>query len=414
MGLLEKIFKRKPRGAEKDNRAVKEGVASIWRRGDYTLLNSELIFAATSRISSTLSAMPVTLYKDSKEMPNHHLYDLIRHAPNSSMTSSMFFKSMESCRCTSGNAYALKMLDKSMKLEALVILDPSRVRPFLEESSKELYYRVQDESGSEYFIHNYYVVHIPFLSTNGYVGVNPVSVLFNTLSYNDNIHRFSAEQLNKGINAAIVVEAPANLQESQINKTIESLQAVHKNSGGNILFLESGLTARALNLSPVDTKLFEVEKISRGNVAMVYGMPPHMMGDYSDTSYASQEQQMLEFLSLTMLPIITAYEQELNKKLLTPEERRLKYHWKFDVDTLLRADAATRAEVYQKAIRGGWKTPNEVRFEYGDKPKPNGDKLLASRDLVPLDFLIKNPEAIFGIKEGNGENTENNTPKINE
>ena len=125
---------------------------------------------------------------------------------------------------------------------------------------------------------------------------------------------------------------------------------------------------------------------------MVYNIPPHLLGDYSDTSFSSQEQQMLEFLMLTMLPIVTAYEQELNRKLLTREERRRGYHFEIDMNAILRADAATRADVHQKAIRGGWETQNEARADYGRDKDPNGNKLMVSRDLTTLEWLVKNPD----------------------
>ena len=79
-----------------------------WLRGDYTLRNSELMFSAVSRISNSLSAMPVRLYKGSTPVKND-LNDLVGFAPNPNLTSCQFFKTMEACRDTSGNAYALKV-----------------------------------------------------------------------------------------------------------------------------------------------------------------------------------------------------------------------------------------------------------------------------------------------------------------
>lgn len=389
MGLFNR--KKSKKIESKIRRANIKSVMPLWIRGDYTLQNSELIFSAVSRISNAFSAMPVRLYNGDDPVTKHSLQRLLGGSPNPNMTATNFFKTMEACRCTYGNTYALIGRDMDLRPERLDILDPSRVKPILEETTNELYYRVSPAGGTEYYIHNAHMIHIPFLSTNGYEGLNPVSVLFDTLSYNEKIHKFSVSQLEKGINAAVVISAPANLSVDQRTSTVEALQEVYRDSGGNILFLESGLTANSLNLSPVDTKLFEVEKISRGTVAMVYTMPPHMLGDYSDTSFSSQEQQMLEFLTLTMLPIVTAYEQELERKLLTQSERNRRYHFKFYMDAILRADAATQADVNQKAIRGGWKTPNEVRAEKGKKPTPEGGKLLVSRDLIPLDYLMENP-----------------------
>jgi HK97 family phage portal protein len=361
-----------------------------WIRGDYTLQNSELIFSAVSRISNALSAMPVQLYRGSTQVKSE-LNDMISSEPNTNMTSCQFFKTLEACRGTEGNAYAIKLFDPGGVLTSLRPLDPLRVRPVLETDSGELWYRITPEQGADYYLHNFYIFHIPFISTNGYSGVNPVSVLFNTLSYNTEIQKFSASQLQKGINAQVVLEAPANLGKQQKEDMINDFMDTYRETAGNILLLESGVLAKTLNLSPVDSKIFEVEKISRSRVAMVYNIPPHLLGDYSDVSFSSQEQQMLEFLMLTMLPIVTAYEQELNRKLLTREQRRT-MRFKFDMDAILRADAATRADVHQKAIRGGWETPNETRAEYGRANDPNGNKLLVARDLTTLEYLVANPD----------------------
>lgn len=367
-----------------------------WLRGDYTLRNSELLFSAVSRISNSLSAMPIQLYRGSVPVYND-LNDLVSFEPNPSMTSCQFFKTLEACRDTSGNAYALKVFDDRMILRRLDILDPSRVAPIMERDRQELWYRITPEEGNEFYVHNYYVIHVPFISTNGYSGVNPVSVLYDTLKYSEDIQAFSVKQLEQGVNAAIVLEAPANLGETQKQEMVDAFMDTYRKTSGNILLLESGVKASSLNLSPVDSKLFEVEKITRSKVAMVYNIPPHLLGDYSDTSFTSQEQQMLEYLQLTMLPIVTAYEQELNRKLLTKMQRKKGYHFKFDMDAILRADAATQAEVDYKAVRSAWKTPDEIRHARNLPPLPNGigAKALVSQDLATLDYTVTQKPAVL-------------------
>lgn len=396
------------RRRKKANRPKKEGIItkSVWIprlfRGDYTMQNSELLFAAVSRISNALSAMPVHLYRGSTPVKNH-LNDLVSFSPNPNMTSCTFFKTFEACRCTSGNGYALKIYDEQMKLQRIDIIDPSFVQPMLEDESNELWFRIQPTKGEPFYVHNYYMIHVPFISTNGYTGLNPVSVLYDTISYAENIQTFSAAQLEKGINAAVVLSAPANLGESQRRQMIADFTDTYKESGGNILLLESGVTAQSLHLSPVDANLLEVEKITRSKVAMVYNIPPHMLGDYSDTSYSSQEQQTLEFLMLTMLPIVTAYEAELNRKLLTQEQRRRGYYWKFEIDSMMRADAATQAEVDYKAVRSAWKTPDEIRMQRNLPPLPGGigKYAMISQDLASLEYTVNDKPRVLMAKLDN-------------
>lgn len=377
-------------------RDIRRGRILHWTRGDYTLHNSELLFSAVSRISNALSSMPVQLYKDASPVTDD-LNDLVAFQPNPNMSASTFFKSMEACRCTSGNAYAMKVFGPRRNLERLEILDPSRVTPILERDSGELWYRITPEQESSYYVHGYYMIHVPFISTNGYSGVNPVSVLQETMDYASNIQSFSVKQLEQGVNAAIVLEAPANLGEHQKTQMVEEFMNTYRETSGNILLMESGVTAKTLNLSPVDSKLFEVEKITRSKVAMVYNLPPHLLGDYSDTSFTSQEQQMLEFLMLTMLPIVTAYEQELDRKLLTRLQRRQGLHFKFDMEAILRADAATQAEVDYKAVRSGWKTPDEIRYNRHLPPFPGGigAKALVSQDLATLEYTVLQKPAVL-------------------
>lgn len=412
MGLLDRIkLKRRERivrtadGITHSAQRIPSGRSLIFSRGDYTLRNSELLFSAVSRIANSLSAMPIGLYQGSKAVKNE-LNDLISFAPNVNMTSCQFFKTMESCRGTAGNAYALKIEGEYGKLDHLDILDPGKVTPIINTDTGELWYRILLDTGKEIYVHNFYMVHVPFISTNGFSGISPVSVLQGTIDYGEEIKKFSANQLEKGVNAAVVLEAPANLSDPQRQTVVADFVKTYRETSGNILLLESGMTAKSLNLSPVDSKLFEVEKITRSKVAMVYNLPPHLLGDYSDTSFSSQEQQMLEFLMLTMLPIVTAYEQELDRKLLTSEQRRKGFHFKFNMDSILRADAATQAEVDYKAVRSAWKTPDEIRFERNLPPLPGGmgRKAMISQDLATLEYTVsEKPKVLAGKAERKAE-----------
>jgi len=145
-----------------------------------------------------------------------------------------------------------------------------------------------------------------------------------------------------------------------------------------------------------------VERITRNRVATVYNIPPHMLGDYTDTGFSSPEQQMQEFFQLTIMPIAAQWEQELNRKLLTPADFGAGYRFRFDVDALARADTQTMAEKYHKAIRGGWMRPNEVRLREGLPPDEFGNQLMASRDLLPLRVSVESPELVLSYGRGGG------------
>ena len=183
--------------------------------------------------------------------------------------------------------------------------------------------------------------------------------------------------------ASFILQVPGQLSDEKKQAVLANFKQFYRENGG-VLIKESGTTIAPIERSFIDSKVFEVEKITRTRVAQVYNIPAHMLGEEGG-SYNSNEQQMLEFLQLTLTPIVRQYEQEFNRKLLTPEERAQGQAFKFNVNALMRGDTRTRADFYFKGIRSGWFTPNEVRALEELPPVKGGDKLYMSRDLSPID-----------------------------
>ena len=195
------------------------------------------------------------------------------------------------------------------------------------------------------------------------------------------------------------------LGEEERAQLIDDFISNYEKSNQKIVVLEGGLSATTFSQSPVDSQLLDVERITRNRVATVYNLPPHMLGDYTDTSFSTNEQQMEEFLQLTIIPIVVQWEQELNRKLLTPQDYADGYRFRFDTEELVRADIQATANKHQMAIRGGWMRPNEVRERDHLPPDPHGDELMASRDLIPLAISVDKPELLLGSTAAQGGET---------
>ena len=356
-------------------------------RGDATLTTSEAIYAAVSRISNTVAMLPLHLYRG-MELQKDDWREKLMQQPNPGMTPFFFQQTMEAFRNTEGNAYALLVpTEGGRNVERLDVLDASRVTPLRDRDTKELYYRFYLDDGTEATVHNSRVLALHHMSANGEKGVRPLDVLRGTLEYNQAIREFSVSQLD-GINSGVMLTVPGtSLNTEKKQAVINQFLEAYKASAGKVVVLEGGITASMFSQSPIDTKTLDVERITRNRVATVYNIPPHMLGDYSDTSYSTAEQSNAEYLSLTIMPIVAQWEQELDSKLLTWNERKRGMHFRFDISALTRADTATMGNLHQQAIRGGWMTPNEVRAADGLPPMEDGNELMASRDLVPLRIL---------------------------
>lgn len=370
-------------------------VTSITRpRADVTLQGHEAIYAAVTRIANTVASIPVHVYKGRERQDTHPLEKLLNLSPNPSMSAYIFKQTMEAFRNTEGMAYALIIRNGLGEITRLDVLDPTRVRPLIERDSREIWYDITLE-GKTYPIPGYMVLALKHMSANGISGIRPLDVLRGSLDYDAEVKEISLNQLD-GINHGVMLEVPGQaLDETRKAQIVADFLDAYESSGQRVLVLEGGIKATTFNQSPVDAQLMDVERITRNRVATVYNLPPHMLGDYSDTSFSTAEQQMQEFLQLTIIPIVQQWEDELNRKLLSDAGYKAGYRFRFDTDSLIRADMVAMANKYQMAIRGGWMRMNEVREREGLPPDPNGDELMCARDIIPLRIMVEHPELLL-------------------
>lgn len=365
-------------------------------RADMTIQGNEAIYAAVSRISNTIAAMPIHYYKGFEIQRDHPLERLMSLEPHPNFTAFGWRQTMEVMRNTEGNAYALKILDNFGQTVRLDILNPLKVTPQVDPEDGSIWYAITMDDGKQALAPGFLVINLRHMSANGIKGIRPIDVLRKSLDYDTQVKAMSLDQLD-GVNHGVALTIPSvGLSQDQKDEAVERFLETYEKSGRSVVILEGGMTATNFSSSPVDAQLLDVERITRNRVATVYNLPPHLLGDYTDTSFGTAEQQMMEYLQLTITPIVEQWEEELNRKLITPEDYAAGYRFRFDVNTLTRTDVKTTAERNQMAIRGGWRKPNEVRAELGLPPDPVGDLLMSSRDLIPLRIAVEHPEQLLG------------------
>ena len=372
-------------------------------RADITIQGNEAIYAAVSRISNTIACMPIHLYKGFEIQKDHPLERLISLEPHPNFTAFTWRQTMEVMRNTEGNAYALRILNNYGQTVRLDILNPTRVTPQTDPEDGSIWYAITMDDGKQALAPGFLVVNLRHMSANGIRGIRPIDVLRKSLDYDTQVKALSLDQLD-GVNHGVALTIPSvGLSQAQKDEAVDRFLETYEKSGRSVVILEGGMTATNFSSSPVDAQLLDVERITRNRVATVYNLPPHLLGDYTDTSFGTAEQQMMEYLQLTITPIVEQWEEELNRKLLTPEDYAAGYRFRFDTASLTRTDVKTTAERNQMAIRGGWRKPNEVRAELSLPPDPYGDQLMSSRDLIPLSVSVEHPELLLGGKAAPGD-----------
>lgn len=383
----------KPREDSRPDAYTMDGIPRT--RADLHMQTHESVYAAVCRIATTIAAMPLHLYKGNEIQWGHRLDKLVSYAPNANMTGYMHRLTMQGCVGNEGNAYSLIVPDGLGGVSSLDVLKPQYVTPMRARETGNIWYYVRPEDGGmPMWIHNSQMIVISNISTNGERGVRPMDVLTRTLEYDQKIKEFSLDQLDGVSGNGVMLTVPGvGINDDRADVLINRFLERYKKSRRSVVVLEGGITASSINRSPVDAKVMDVERISKNRVATAYLIPPHMLGDYSDTSYSTAEQSMLEFMTLTMQTHVAQWEDELERKLLTYEQVAEGYHFRFDMEAMHRSDTLTMATKHQMDIRGGWMSPNEVRNRDGLPDDPSGNELLVSRDLLPL-HMVRNGKTL--------------------
>lgn len=164
-----------------------------------------------------------------------------------------------------------------------------------------------------------------------------------------------------------------------------------------VAVLEEGMKYQPIGISPEQAQFLETRKFQINEIARIFRVPPHMVGDLEKSSFSNIEQQSLEFVKYTLDPWVIRWEQAISRSLLRPDEKKL-YFAKFNVDGLLRGDYVSRMNGYATARQNGWMSANDIReLENLDRipPELGGDLYLINGNMTKLADA-----GIFANKEG--------------
>ena len=176
------------------------------------------------------------------------------------------------------------------------------------------------------------------------------------------------------------IKDPSRVRESWTQSFGGSTNA-HK-----VAVLEEGMKYTPISISPEQAQFLETRKFQINEIARIFRVPPHMVGDLEKSSFSNIEQQSLEFVKYTLEPWIVRWEQSINRVLLTESEKAA-YFVKFNVDGLLRGDYQSRMNGYATARQNGWMSANDIReLENLDRipEEAGGDLYLINGNMTKL------------------------------
>jgi HK97 family phage portal protein len=274
-------------------------------------------------------------------------------------------------------------------VKALWPLTPNRVTPF-RNSRNELVYQIQLPDNSIANLSARRVLHVSAM-----LGLSPISQAKEALGLTMSAEEYGARFFANDSRPGGVLEHPGHLSKEAAERLRTSFESYHAGLANRhrVAVLEEGLKWQQIGLDPGDSQFLETRKFQVGEIARLYGVPPHMIGDTEkSTSWGTGiEQQNIGFVTYSLRSWLTRWEQEINKTLLTEDERK-NYFMEFLVDGLLRGDINSRYTAYATARQNGWLNGNEIREFENMNPVEGLDEYLVNGNMIPADQTGKEPE----------------------
>jgi len=230
------------------------------------------------------------------------------------------------------------------------------------------------------------VLHIPGLGFDGLVGYSPIAMAKNAIGLAIATEEYGAKFFANGAAPGGVLEHPGTIKDPQRVRDAWQSQFGGSANSGKVAVLEEGMKYTPIGISPEQAQFLETRKFQINEIARIFRVPPHMVGDLEKSSFSNIEQQSLEFVKYTLDPWVIRWEQSITRRLLIEDEKK-QYFVKFNLEGLLRGDYQSRMTGYATARQNGWMSANDIReLENLDRiPTENGgDLYLINGNMLPM------------------------------
>ena len=362
-----------------------------------TAMQCTAVFACIRVISEAIAGLPLQIFREEgrgvKVASDHPLYYLLHTALNPEMTSFIWRETMLTHLLLYGNSYNQIIRDGAGRIKMLYPLLPNKMDVSRSESGEIFYtyYRDKDETrpyekSGGVTLRRDEVLHIPGLSFDGLVGYSPIAVARNAIGMAISTEEYGSAFFANGANPSGIIESAGTINsQEKLRQTWNALYQGSKNAH-RVAILEDGLKFHQVGIPPNEAQFLETRKFQLNEIARVFRVPPHMIGDLDKATFSNIEEMGLEFGKYTIEPWLVRLEQCFELNLLSPQEAQT-LQIKFNMDGLLRGDYEKRMRGYAIGRQNGWLSANDIRRLDRLNPIPEedgGDRYLVNGNMVDL------------------------------
>lgn len=357
------------------------------------------VYSCVYVLASSWAQLPLSVLRKTatgiEAGTDHAAHYLLHDAPNDWQTSYKWRETKQAHVTTRGNGFSELVRNRRGELLALELCDPVKTE-LVKLSSGRRVYQVRDEDGKPRAIQPEDMLHIRALGSDGRMGISPIRQHAETIGLGLAALRYGKAFFEGGGRATGIATVKGGLDKGgwdQLKKVWTAATSALRSSENKTLLLPADLEYKALTIAPEDAQFLDTRKMTRTEIAGIFNIPPHLVGDLEKATFSNISEQAIQFVRHTMMPWVVNWEQELNRRLFTPAERRAGYYVKANLAGLLRGTPKERAEFYHAAITDGWMDRNEVRALEDLNPRAGLSEMLVSVNAQPAAQLGHDPAA---------------------
>jgi len=342
------------------------------------------VYACVARIAQAVGTLPVHVYQWSEagaqRIEGGTLPWLLGVEPNEFQSSVDFRQTLQPHLDLWGNAYAALERNGRGDVVALLPLLPDRMT--VERRAGRVRYLAGLSDGTRVEIPASEVIHLKHFGLDGLVGLSPIQQARGAVGLAKAAEDFGARFFKNDARPGVILECPGRLSDAAVARLKESW--AERFSGPNQhrpAVLEEGIKLHEVGIPPQDAQFLETRRMQKEEVASIYGVPLSLLQSSEGRTYASAEQDDIQFVKYCIAPRVAVWESELNRKLFSARSGGRQYV-KFNLNGLLRGAFKDRMEALVRGVQGGLFTPNEARSLEELPPMPGGDSLYLQQNMA--------------------------------
>lgn len=365
------------------------------------------VFACTRVLAESFAVLPFRLYRPRasggrERVTDHWLHRLFCRQPNRWQTPFEWREMMQGHLALRGNGFNRIIEDGAGGVAELLPLHPDRIRVELVDEYA-FRYRYSRRDGTQELLRPDQVWHLRGLGGDGYVGYNPIEIARESIGEALQYQSFSARFFANNATPPFWIKVPGKFADKTARQSFrEQVQEAQTGiNRGKVMALDQGMELNQIGINQKDMQFLELRGAKVPEIARIFRVPLHMIGDLSKATFSNIEQQSIEFWTGTMHPWCERWESSIESALLGPDTD---LEVEFEMRSQLRGDSAARAKYVQGLIQSAVLTPNEGREMEGLDPVDGGDERL-----IPVNMRLES-EPLQPAGAGQADPEDDQTP----